>query len=60
MILGWEQDRNHEYLPVKWFEGGHVPPQLEVINMDFDIEEREDEIDRDSDKDNELSSKQQK
>ena len=41
---------------VKWFEGDQVPPQLEVTDTDIDIEEKEDKIDWDSDKDNKLSS----
>ena len=24
--FGWELDKNHEYLQVKWFEGDQVPP----------------------------------
>ena len=54
--FGWELDKNNEYLLVKWFEGDHVPPQLELTDTDIYIEESEDEIDWDSDNDNELSS----
>ena len=48
--------KNHEYLQVKWFEGDQVPPQLELTYTDIGIEQSEDEINWDSDKDNELSS----
>ena len=41
---------------VKWFEGDQAPPQLELIDTDINIEESEDEIGWDSDKDNEHSS----
>ena len=54
--FGWELDKNNEYLLVKWFEGDHVPPQLELTDTDIYIEESENEIDWDSDNDNELSS----
>ena len=43
--FGWEPDKNHEYLKVKWFEGGHVPPQLELTDTNFDTEESEYGID---------------
>ena len=54
--IDWEQVKNHEYLQVKWFEGDQVPPQLELTYTDIGIEQSEDEINWDSDKDNELSS----
>ena len=30
-----------DFLKVKWFEGGHVPPQLELTDTNFDTEESE-------------------
>ena len=54
--IDWEQVKNHEYLQVKWFEGDQVPPQFELTYTDIGIEESEDEINWDSDKDYELSS----
>ena len=52
----WKVDQSHEYLQVKQFEGDQVPSQLEFTDTGIDIEESEDEIDWDSNKDNELSS----
>ena len=53
--FGWGLDENNEYLQVKWYESDQVPPQLEFTDTYIDIEESEDEINWDGDKDNELS-----
>ena len=39
----WKLHKNHEYLEAKWFEGDHVPSQLELTdNTDVGTKESED------------------
>ena len=54
--FGWELDKNHKYLQVKWFEVDQVLTQLELTDPNIDIEESEDELGWESDNDNKLSS----
>ena len=54
--FGWELDKNHKYLQVKWFEVDQVLIQLELTDPNIDTEESEDELGWESDNDNKLSS----